>query len=104
MDVLGSGLQEKAKRRQAPKAVTECRLASRNPDRVGHHNGVGSQFFQIAPYEVFKIRAADFFFEFPDELNIDRQSFLERQTSAKKRCQRRTLIVGGATAKVVPVL
>src|SRR5207244_3826547 len=86
--------------RQSPKTVRNGGFAACNPDGVGDNDGIGSNARDVVPGKVFEIRAADFFLEFPDELNVDRSAMLDRVSCAEKRGQSRAFIVRRSSTDV----
>ncbi len=71
-------------RHHATKAVRNGRFVARDPHGIGDQHGIGRQFTHMRFQEFFKMRTTDFFFEFPEELNIDRNSVFARVSRAKK--------------------
>src|SRR5215470_3692930 len=51
-------------------------------------------------YEVRKMRTANFFFQFPEKLDVEWHAVLYRKTRCQQGSQRWPLIVSGATSKI----
>src|SRR5437764_1240826 len=100
MHILCSGFKDETDGGKPAQSVGDSRFSAGDPDRVGYGNRVRGESLGSPLHKVFEIRASNFFFEFPDELNIHGCSMLDRVACAEQRRQGRSLVIRGAATDV----
>ena len=85
---------------EAPEARGLRRTRARNPDRVGDHDGIRRELLRLLPNRGLEVRAADLFFELPEEMDVRRHAFVDRVLGAVQRRDRGPLVVGRAAAEI----
>ena len=76
MDVFSAGFENQSHGRKPAQSVGHSRLSTGNPNRVRYGYRIRREVFRPTFQEVLEIRAADFLFELPNELNVDGYALL----------------------------
>ncbi len=100
MCVLFPRAQDQTCAEQTAQAVWHSRPPLGNPDRIRHNHGI--RLWNRAPVSKpgGKMRAPDLFFQFPQELDVDRPTLFDCISSTKHGRESRALIIGRSSPPI----
>ena len=95
-----SRLEVEAQTLEAPEARGLRRTRAGHPDRVGDDDRIRRKLLRPLPNRGLEVRAADLFFELPEEMDVRRHAVVDRVFGAVQRRDRGPLVVGRAAAEI----